>query len=110
MSSRHAVRLTAGAEQDLRILCRYRTAHVDEAAAGGLLDEIASTAAGLAHLPEHGAIPREVEQLGMTEYRQTLCHPCRMIYRIIDMTVFIVLIADGRRDMASLLERRLLTR
>jgi len=48
--------------------------------------------------------------LGIREYRQTIFKPYRMIYRIIGKTVYIYLIADGRRNMQALLERRLLGR
>jgi toxin ParE1/3/4 len=34
--------------------------------------------------------------------------PYRVIYRVIDVRVFIILIADGRRDLQSLLAGRLL--
>ena len=46
--------------------------------------------------------------LGIREYRQTFFKPYRVIYRIIDRRVYVFLIANGRRDMQALLERRLL--
>jgi toxin ParE1/3/4 len=46
--------------------------------------------------------------LGIREYRQAFFKPYRLIYRVIGKRVFIYLIADGRRDMQSLLSRRLL--
>lgn len=42
------------------------------------------------------------------EYRETFFKPYRIVYHIDDARVFISLIADGRRDMRSLLARRLL--
>jgi toxin ParE1/3/4 len=65
-------------------------------------------AEGLATLPERGSRPRELLALGIHEYRQVFFKPYRLIYRIIGQQVFIVLIADGRRDMQTLLARRLL--
>ena len=38
----------------------------------------------------------------------TRIKPYRVIYRIMGKRVFVYLIADGRRDMPTLLERRLL--
>jgi toxin ParE1/3/4 len=35
--------------------------------------------------------------------------PYRIIYRVIENNVYVLLIADGRRDMQTLLQRRLLT-
>jgi toxin ParE1/3/4 len=46
--------------------------------------------------------------LGIREYRQIYFKPYRVIYRVMDKQVVIYLIADGRRDMQSLLTRRLL--
>ena len=46
--------------------------------------------------------------LGIRDYRQVLFGPYRLIYRVIGTSVYIYLIVDGRRDMQSLLARRLL--
>jgi toxin ParE1/3/4 len=44
----------------------------------------------------------------MTEYRQVFFKPYRLIYRVHEARVVVYLIADGRRDMQSLLVSRLL--
>ena len=62
----------------------------------------------LATFPHRGAHPRELQALGIREYRQTFFKPYRLIYRVIGRQVFVYVIADGRRDMQSLLLRRLL--
>jgi toxin ParE1/3/4 len=59
-------------------------------------------------LPERGSYPKELLALGIKEYRQTFFKPYRAIYRIVGRRVYVYLIADGRRDMQSLLARRLL--
>jgi len=46
--------------------------------------------------------------LGIHEYREVFFKPYRIVYRVCADTVYIHLIADGRRDMQTLLERRLL--
>ena len=63
---------------------------------------------GLAHFPERGSYPKELVALGIKEYRQTAFKPYRVIYRIVGDQVVIYLIVDGRRDMPSVLARRLL--
>jgi toxin ParE1/3/4 len=62
----------------------------------------------LATFPDRGPHPKELQALGIREYRQTFFKPYRLIYRVIGRQVLIYLIADGRRDMRSLLSRRLL--
>ena len=52
--------------------------------------------------------PKELLALGVREYREVFFKPYRIIYRVQDETVYVLLIADGRRDMQSLLQRRLL--
>lgn len=59
-------------------------------------------------LPEHGSYPKELAGLGIKEFRQTFFKPYRAIYRIAGDQLIIHLIADGRRDMQSILSRRLL--
>jgi toxin ParE1/3/4 len=55
-------------------------------------------------------VPGELETLGIREFRQLLFAPYRLIYRIAADSVYVLVIADGRRDMQTLLERRLLQR
>ena len=44
----------------------------------------------------------------MREYREVFFTPYRIIYRVAGSDVHVLVIADGRRDMRALLERRLL--
>ena len=62
----------------------------------------------LTTFPERGAYPKELIALGIRDYRQTAFKPYRVIYRVVGQKVYIYVIADGRRDMQSLLARRLL--
>jgi toxin ParE1/3/4 len=62
----------------------------------------------LASFPERGSPPRELLALGINEYRQIVSPPYRIIHYISDRCVIVVPIADGRRDMRSLLALRLL--
>ncbi len=62
----------------------------------------------VATFPERGSYPPELLALGIREYRQAFFKPYRVIYRVIGKQVIIYVITDGRRDMKSLLARRLL--
>ena len=105
---RYEVRLTAGAERDMESIYDYIAEFDSGANANHVLDRLLKSAENLATLPKRGAYPRELLALGIREYRQVFFKPYRLIYRIIGQQVFIVLIADGRRDMQALLARRLL--
>jgi len=104
----YQVLLTQGAEQDLEALYDYVAAFDCQANADAVLDRLGRVVADLAHFPERGSYPKELLALGIKEYRQTSFKPYRLIYRGLDRQVLIYLIVDGRRDMQSLLSRRLL--
>ena len=62
----------------------------------------------LSAFPERGSHPRELLELGIREYLEVFFKPYRIIYRVIGEGVHVLVIADGRRDMRALLQRRLL--
>ncbi len=104
----YRVLLTAGAERDLEAIYDYIAGSDSKANADHVLDKLLKLAETLAAFPERGAYPRELLDLGIREYRQVFFKPYRLIYRIIGKHVYVYLIADGRRDMQSLLALRLL--
>ena len=55
-----------------------------------------------------GGWPKKLLDIGIREYREVLFKPYRIIYRVMNENVYVLVIADGRRDMRTLLERRLL--
>ncbi len=105
---RHEVSLTEDAERDLEEIYDYVAQHDDVTNALHLLERIEKVIESLSTFPERGSYPKELSALGIREYRQTFFKPYRVIYRVFGPRVFIYLIADSRRDMQSLLARRLL--
>ncbi len=105
---RHEVLLTQGAEQDLESIHDYIAEFDSVAKANDVLDELMDVVDSLAKHPERGSTPKELVSLGIKEYRQTFFKPYRVIYRVTGSQIIIHLIADGRRDMQSVLARRLL--
>jgi toxin ParE1/3/4 len=105
---RYKVLLTAGAESDLDDLHSYIAEYDSPNSADHVLDRFMEVAESLATFPERGSHPQELLALGIREYRQSLFKPYRVIYRVIGKQVIIYIIVDGRRDMQSLLSRRLL--
>jgi len=101
------VRFTLGARNDLRNLHAYISANDSSENADYVAREIVRTALALQDFPNRGVHPPELLAMGNRSYRQVFFKPYRILYRIRANTVFIAVIADGRRDMASLLARRL---
>lgn len=106
---KYEVLLTKGAEQDLEELYDYIAEFDTPASADHVLDQLLKIAASLSSFPERGAYPKELLVLGIREYRQSFFKPYRVIYRVLGERVLIYIIADGRRDLQSLLSRRLLS-
>jgi len=100
--------LTEGAEQDLEATHDYIAEFDCAANANYVLDHLMEIVKSLSRFPERGSYPKELVALGIKEYRQTAFKPYRVIYRVTARQVIIHLIADGRRDMQSVLARRLL--
>lgn len=103
------VRITQGAENDLAGIVDFVAGDASPRVADKLLDDLLDLIGALERLPFRGATPRELEDLGMTQFRQLVFSHYRVIYQVVEQTVFISLIADGRRDMQDLLQRRLLS-
>jgi toxin ParE1/3/4 len=102
------VRLTQGAEQDLESLYDYLAEQRGADTAQALLDSLLARAEALERFPDRGGVPAELDRLGIRTFRQLVHPPYRIVYRVSGQEVFVLLIADGRRDMQALLERRLL--
>ena len=107
-SNAYEVLLTQGAEQDLEALFDHIAENDSVANAHRLLDNLMDVAQSLSSLPERGSRPKELLAVGIQDYRQVFFKLYRMIYRLHGKQVVVYLIADGRRDMPSLLARRLL--
>ncbi|HKP35156.1 MAG TPA: type II toxin-antitoxin system RelE/ParE family toxin [Sphingomicrobium sp.] len=107
---RFDVELTDGAEQDLEGIFDYVAENRSAEQANELLDAFLAKVQTLERFPFRGGVPKELEALGIREFRQIVMKPYRLIYRITGKKVFVLLVADGRREMHALLERRLLGR
>ena len=102
------VLLTQGAERDLEEIYDYIAENDTHDNADYVLDKLMEVAQSLVAFPERGSYPKELLMLGMREYRQAHFKPYRLIYRVIGKQVLIYIIADGRRDMQTLLLGRML--
>jgi toxin ParE1/3/4 len=100
--------LTDDAARDLEDLYDYIELHDMPGKAEHVLKQIEKAFNSLSENPERGAYPKELHAIGLREYREVFFKPYRIIYRVMTKNVYVLVIADGRRDMQILLERRLL--
>jgi toxin ParE1/3/4 len=103
-----AVVVTDDALRDLDDIHAYIALQDGLARVDQVLDGIQNSLAKLADFSLRGEVPQEFLGLGVRDFRQVHCKPYRMIYRVIESTVYVLVVADGRRDMQTLLQRRLL--
>lgn len=102
------VYLTDDASRDLEELYDYIESHDAPGKADYVLDQMEKAFLSLSENPERGAYPKELLAVGLREFRELFFKPYRIIYRDMAENVYVMVIADGRRDMQALLQRRLL--
>ncbi|HTR24399.1 MAG TPA: type II toxin-antitoxin system RelE/ParE family toxin [Terriglobales bacterium] len=105
---RFEVLLTEDAARDLDEIYDYVAEREGLSRASHVLDRVEQLVKNLAEFPERGAHPKELVSLGIRDYRQIFFKPYRVIYRVVGQRVYVYLIVDGRRDMQTVLARRLL--
>ncbi len=105
---RYHVHLTSQVEGDLIDLFEYIARKDSAANAYHVLDTLDELILSLSHQPERGHYPSELVEHGIKDYREVLFKPYRIIYQVLNNQVVVLCCFDGRRDMQSLLERRLM--
>ena len=105
---RYAVELTADALLDLDDIADYIALHDSPERAEHVARGIEKAYASLAIFPNRGPYPRELLEVGNRNFREVHFKPYRTIYRVLEDRVVVFLIADGRRDMQTLLASRVL--
>ena len=104
----YQVLLTYDAARDLEELYDYIESHDAPEKADYVLDKIEEAFTSLSENPERGAYPKELLAIGLREYREIYFKSYRVIYRVIADNVYVMVVSEGRRDMQTLLQRRLL--
>jgi toxin ParE1/3/4 len=104
----YEVPLTKDAERDLEKIYFCIAEHDSRASADHVLERLVQATDALRTSPDCGSYVNELRSVGISEYRQIFFKPYRPIYRVHAKQVIVYVVADGRRDMGSLLTRRLL--
>jgi toxin ParE1/3/4 len=106
----YSVHFTRAAALDLEEICDWIAQHDAPAKANHVLDRVQAVLQSIASMPQRGARPRELPPGTEGDYRQLYFKPYRVIYEIGDSKVIVHVVADGRRNLQSLLLRRLTSR
>jgi plasmid stabilization system protein ParE len=70
--------------------------------------QLAVTFAHIRQFPQSGYVPAELSDFGGLNFREALSGQNRVIYEVRDGTIYIHVITDTRRDLRTLLQKRLL--
>lgn len=97
------------AESDIKDLRRYLVKNFGTQAWQTSYGKLRDAIAAIASHPQSGSIPDELARLGVGRYRQVLSGMNRIVYELRGNTAYIHLVCDTRRDLQSMLTRRLLT-
>ncbi|MDI1277755.1 type II toxin-antitoxin system RelE/ParE family toxin [Methylobacter sp.] len=96
------------AEHDLKELKSYIVKNFSVETWQSTYDKIKAVIRNLKTFPHAGSIPEEFEKLNLSQYRQVISGMNRIIYEVRQDTLYIHIITDARRNLKSLLTRRLL--
>ena len=105
---RYAVFMLQEAEHDLEAIFRHLLGSGNPGAAKDMIRLIRQACESLSQMPERGHVPPELARADDYEYRQIIVKPYRIIYQIVESSVFIFGIIHGRRNVDEVLRQRLL--
>jgi len=69
---------------------------------------IKKKASCLYSFPDRGRIVPELQEQGITQYRELIVSPWRIIYRISEKSVYVVSVLDSRQNVEDILLKRLI--
>lgn len=103
---RFVVVWTKAAETDLESIIDFIADDSIDAALA-VFARIREYAATLDNFPDKGRFVPELHQHGIVQYRELVVASWRIMYRIVGTTVYVISVADSRRNLEDLLLERL---
>jgi len=100
---------TKNAEFDLELIIEY--IKIDSSnIAKKIFFEIKKECANLYYFPERKRIVPELQQIGILKYREIIHKRWRIIYKIDNTKVYVLLVVDSSRNLEDILFQRLIDR
>ena len=107
MNADYQIKWAKVAESDLAEIIEYIMQN-SPVTANELFKKIKIKTENLALLPDRGRIVPELLSQGISLYREIIIAPWRVIYRIVEKTIFILAVIDSRRNIEDVLLERLI--
>ena len=108
MKKTYEVEWSKISEKDLVAIIEY-IADDNPSRAYEVFQEVKRKASTLRSLPERGRIVPELQDQGITQYRELVIPPWRIIYRISERIVYMLSVLDSRRNIEDILLKRLIS-
>lgn len=107
MKKFYDVRWSETSEKDLIDIIEY-IAEDNPLNAYGIFKKIKRKTFSLYTFPDRGRIVPELQAQGITQYRELVVPPWRIIYRISERKVYVLSVLDGRRNVEDILLKRMI--
>ena len=107
MKRTYTVRWSETSERDLKSIVEY-IAKDSPSRAYEVFSKIKETASNLHSFIDRSRIVPELQDQGITQYRELIIAPWRIIYRISERTVYVLSVLDSRQNVEDILLNRLL--
>ena len=107
MNPKYQVAWAKVAENDLKEIIEFISTESPYNALK-ILNKIKEKASSLYTLPERGRVVPELQDQGISQYRELIIPPWRLIYRIDRREIYILSIIDSRRNVEDILLKRLI--
>jgi plasmid stabilization system protein ParE len=108
MKKVYDVRWSETSEKDLKGIIEY-IAGDSPSYAYEVFKGMKRRASGLRSFPDRGRIVPELQDQGITQYRELIVAPWRIIYRISERNVYVLSVLDSRRNVEDILLKRLIS-
>jgi toxin ParE1/3/4 len=95
------------AEDDIFDIYKYILEHDSKESAQYVFEQLQIKIESLDELPGRGHYPSELDQIGVKNFLEIHFKPYRIIYEVEGQKVYVHAVLHGRRDIQSLLERRM---
>jgi len=105
MKKVYTVRWSETSEKDLTGIIEYIAAD-SPSYAYEIFTEIKRKASTLHTFPDRGRVVPELQNQGITQYRELIIAPWRTIYRISERSVYVLSVLDSRRNVEDILLNR----
>ena len=105
MTKRYEVIWAKTAENDLLKIIEYIAQNNPDNSIK-ILKKIKKQTDELYHSPKRCRIVPELYEQGITQYREMLITPWRVLYRIADDTVYVLSVVDSRQNIEDILLKR----